>query len=183
MSDVKIIPDPYGHGRDIVRIEDCKVITQFNNFSGNYGYNGVVDPNNRGFVIILPNDEIADYLAEHDWRVKVDRDGLKILPVKVSYKFYDPTQEKPVPTIIKIDPKNKTRMFMDEPTVGQLDDFHASGFEYCDVVFKGSPASDGKTSAYLQWMQVVPNYSEEREDIDNLESKFTEGWEEVTPEE
>lgn len=182
MSKVRIIPRE--DGGDIVKIEDCKVVTPFNNFSGNYGYNGAQDPNRRTMTIIIDDENVAQYLTEHNWRVKLGQNGEKLLPINVSYRFYDPTSENPIPTIIKIDPKTGIKMNMLEETVGQLDDFRVrEGFKYCDVLFKGSLQKDGMISAYLHWMQVIPNYSEAMEEIANmensLESKIANGWEEA----
>jgi hypothetical protein len=168
MSDISIIEDSTGMGRDVITIKNAKIKTEFNNFTGNHGYNGNQDPNNRNFSVIIDDESFVAFLESKGWNVKTSRDGERYLQIHVSYRYYNPESQNPVPSVIMRNPNTNNIVHLDESTVGMLDDFRRQdGFEHCDLIFKGSPYQTNNAagvSGYLQWMQVTPRFNE----IDNI---------------
>ena len=182
----KITITQNGNGRDIVTIEDAKVITEFNNFSGEHGY---MEGDNRRTMFVAIDDENAiKYFEDNGWNVKTrfksiedpndpmkrvltDEVEFRYLKINVSYRFYNPNDKNPVPTILEKDPGSGNVMAHTEDTVGSIDTFRRrDGFEHCDLIFKGTPyeMNGGGISAYLQWMQFTPHYNMLEDTIERL---------------
>lgn len=70
-----------------IEIDDCRIM--WRNFSGMEG--NYPDPSNRGFAVVIPEQELADELIERGWNVTVrpprnaDDSPLYLLKVKFNY--------------------------------------------------------------------------------------------------
>ena len=102
--------------RGVLHIDDARII--FKNFSGaptKFNPRG----GERGFSLIIPNDEIAERLIEEGWNVKIrepreeGEEPLRHLPVKISFNEYGPKVHLVV---------NNNRVKLDEESVDMLDD-------------------------------------------------------------
>ena len=178
MSEIKVVQDEKGLGRDLVTITNAQIITSFNNFSGNFTYGGP-NPEKKSLCVIIDDANAVKYFQDNGWSIKTTLEGESYLQIHVSYRFWDPNSENPVPTVIKRDPSTGALVALDDHTVAQLDDYRRrDGFEHCDIIFKGSPYESpmGRgVSGYLQWMQVTPHYNEVQETISRLQYKEFQG--------
>ena len=191
MSKITIEQNKNGNGRDYVIIEDAKILTRYNNFSGTNGYKQ--GDTKRTVSVVIDDEDAVKYFEEHGWNVgtryvsvknedtgewaKTDEVDCRFLKITVSYTYYDPTKKRPVPTIREIDPDTGAITFHNLDTVGSIDSFNGeNSFEHCDIEFKGHPWSmpDGSSgiTGYLQWMQFVPRYNPVDATVNRLEKRF-----------
>ena len=134
-----------------ITIEDAKLI--FKNFQGREGqYNAA---GNRNFGVLIPNEEMAETLADDGWNIKYlkpreddpDQEPQPWLSVKVQFGKFPPTA-------VLITSRGKIPL--DEETIGQIDWAH---IETCDVRIRpyNYPAMLGRpagVSAYLHTIYV-----------------------------
>lgn len=166
MSKITITKDQYGNGRDTVLIEDAKIFTRHNNFSGQYNFNP--NDNKRTVSVILDDEDAIRYLQDNGWYIKpVEFNGetINILKLVVSYRFF-------VPDISSQDPASGNVTHYTEETIHMLDNFRRDdGFEHVDLMFKGTPWNNQNGSGitgYIHWMQVVPHYNEVEQTMERL---------------
>lgn len=170
---IEIAKDENGNRtyRDYVTIEDATIITEFNNFSGAHGFRE--DDTRKSLCVIIDDPDSIQFFEQSGWNLK-PRTGEepRYLQIKVSYRFYNPNDKYPVPTIIEKDPTTGKLMTYDEETVGAIDSFRRkNGFEHCDIVFKGSPyegQNGSGVTGYLQWMKFTPHYNAIEDTIERL---------------
>lgn len=134
----------------ILQIEDARII--YRNFAGvGSKYNREGD---RNFAVIIPNQEICDYLTDNGWNVKIkpprdeDEEPFMYLPVKVKFNNRGPG-------VYLVVGKQVRRL--SEDTIGMLDEIDILKV---DMDLRGYDWEvNGKTgkSAYLQAINVVQN--------------------------
>lgn len=159
MSNYEVIKSEYGK-TDTLIIKDAQIITRFNNFSGTHGYR---EDSPRSFCVIIDDPELIGYLESQGWNVHTRanpygdaEDVIRFLQVKVSYRFISP----------KITVKYPDGSFVNltEETVDMLDNYRMDGgFEYADVVIKGSlydGINGSGVSGYLNKLGVIPHFDD-----------------------
>lgn len=146
--------------RGILQIDDARIM--FRNFRGEGDkFNREGD---RNFVLIIPNEEIADALTKEGWNVKIKdprEEGdspFMYLPVKVKFN-----ERGPQVYLITGDRRNR----LDEETVAMLDDI-----DILSVNLDIRPYDwevNGKTgrTAYLQAIEVF-------QEIDRFAARYAE---------
>ena len=146
--------------RGILQIDDARIM--FRNFRGEGDrFNREGD---RNFVLIIPNEDIADALAKEGWNVKIKdprEEGdspFMYLPVKVKFN-----ERGPQVYLITGDRRNR----LDEETVAMLDDI-----DILSVNLDIRPYDwevNGKTgrTAYLQAIEVF-------QEIDRFAARYAE---------
>ena len=146
--------------RGILQIDDARIM--FRNFRGEGDkFNREGD---RNFVLIIPNEEIADALTKEGWNVKIKdprEEGdspFMYLPVKVKFN-----ERGPQVYLITGNRRNR----LDEETVAMLDDIDILSVDmdirpYDDEI-NGKPFR----SAYLQSIFVT-------QEIDRFAARFAE---------
>ena len=134
--------------RNVLQIDDARII--YRNFSGVGGkYNREGD---RNFAVVIPDEQIAQQLAEEGWNVKIrpprdmDDSPFMYLPVKV--KFND---RGPNVYLVTGDNMNK----LDEETVGMLDDVDILSVDLDIRPYDWEVNGKTGRSAYLQSIKVV----------------------------
>lgn len=152
--------------RGILQIDDARIM--FRNFRGEGDrFNREGD---RNFVLIIPNEEIADALAKEGWNVKIKdprEEGdspFMYLPVKV--KFNDRG-----PQVYLITGNRRNRL--DEESVSMLDDIDISSVSMDLRPYDWEVNGKTGRTAYLQSIEVV-------QEIDRFAARYAE---EESPEE
>lgn len=161
--------------RDFVTIEDARIITEYNNFSGCHGFRE--DDTRKSVCVVIDDPDAIQFFEQSGWNLKTTAnpqtgEETRYLQVRVSYRFYNPNDRNPVPTIVEKDPTSGKLTHYDEDTVSAIDSFRRKdGFEHCDIVFKGSPyegQNGSGVTGYLQWMQFIPRYNAYEDTIERL---------------
>lgn len=139
--------------RGILQINDAKIM--FRNFRGEGDkFNREGD---RNFVLIIPDEEIADALVKEGWNVKIREpreEGdtpFMYLPVKVKFSARGPQ--------IHLVTGNRHNL-LDEESVGMIDDIDILSVNldirpYDWVIQEGTPNEKSGRTAYLQSMEVI----------------------------
>lgn len=158
--------------RDYISIEDARIITEFNNFSGAHGFRE--DDTRKSVCVVIDDPDAIDFFEKSGWNLKTraGEEEFRYLQIRVSYRFYNPADRNPVPTIVEKDPSSGKLTTYDEDTVSAIDSFRRKdGFEHCDIIFKGSPyegQNGSGVTGYLQWMQFIPRYNAFEDTIERL---------------
>lgn len=146
--------------RGILQIDDARIM--FRNFRGEGDrFNREGD---RNFVLIIPNEEIADALAKEGWNVKIKdprEEGdspFMYLPVKV--KFNDRG-----PQVYLITGNRRNRL--DEESVSMLDDIDISSVSMDLRPYDWEVNGKTGRTAYLQSIEVV-------QEIDRFAARYAE---------
>lgn len=146
--------------RGILQIDDARIA--FRNFRGEGDkFNREGD---RNFVLIIPNEEIADALAREGWNVKIKdsrEEGdtpFMYLPVKV--KFND---RGPQVYLKTGDVANR----LDEESVGILDDIDILGVNLDIRPYDWEVNGKTGRTAYLQSIEVI-------QEIDRFAARYAE---------
>lgn len=149
--------------RDILQIDDARII--YRNFAGRGDkYNREGD---RNFAVLIPDEELANELAERGWNVKIKpprEEGdvpFMFLPVKV--KFND---RGPNVYLQTGDRRNR----LDEESIGCLDNIDIVGVDldirpYDWIIQEGTKNEKSGRSAYLQNILVI-------QDVDRFAERF-----------
>ena len=149
--------------RDILQIDDARII--YRNFAGRGDkYNREGD---RNFAVLIPDEELANELAEKGWNVKIKpprEEGdvpFMFLPVKV--KFND---RGPNVYLQTGDRRNR----LDEESIGCLDNIDIVGVDldirpYDWIIQEGTKNEKSGRSAYLQNILVI-------QDVDRFAERF-----------
>lgn len=149
--------------RDILQIDDARII--YRNFAGRGDkYNREGD---RNFAVLIPDEELANELAEKGWNVKIKpprEEGdvpFMFLPVKV--KFND---RGPNIYLQTGDRRNR----LDEESIGCLDNIDIVGVDldirpYDWIIQEGTKNEKSGRSAYLQNILVI-------QDVDRFAERF-----------
>lgn len=147
--------------RDILQIDDARII--YRNFAGRGDkYNREGD---RNFVIVIPDEEMANELTNLGWNVKIKpprEDGdtpFMFLPVKVKFNDRGPN------VYLKTgDVQNK----LDEESVGLLDNIDIVGVDLDIRPYDWSVNGKEGRTAYLQSIRVVQDVDRFAGDDDNF---------------
>ena len=139
--------------RNILEIEDARIV--YKNFRGEGSkYNREGD---KGFSVIIPDQETADILIEAGWNVKIKepRDGYEEpfmhLPVKVKYN-----KEGRGPAIYVVSGNNPpTRL--NEDTIDMLDEIDIASVNMDLRPYEWQVNGKEGITAYLQAMEVIQN--------------------------
>lgn len=149
--------------RDILQIDDARII--YRNFAGRGDkYNREGD---RNFAVLIPDEELANELAERGWNVKIKpprEEGdvpFMFLPVKV--KFND---RGPNVYLQTGDRRNR----LNEESIGCLDNIDIVGVDldirpYDWIIQEGTKNEKSGRSAYLQNILVI-------QDVDRFAERF-----------
>ncbi len=135
---------------NILEIEDARII--FRNFAGlGSKYNREGD---RNFAIIIPNEEIKDFLVENGWTVKIkppreDEDSpFMYLPVKVKFN-----NRGPAAYVQSGDQHTK----LNEDTIDMLDEIDIASVDMDIRPYDWEVNGKTGRSAYLQAINVIQN--------------------------
>lgn len=135
---------------NILEIEDARII--FRNFAGlGSKYNREGD---RNFAVIIPNEEIKDFLVENGWTVKIkppreDEDSpFMYLPVKVKFN-----NRGPAAYVQSGDQHTK----LNEDTIDMLDEIDIASVDMDIRPYDWEVNSKTGRSAYLQAINVIQN--------------------------
>ena len=149
--------------RDILQIDDARII--YRNFAGRGDkYNREGD---RNFAVLIPDEELANELAEKGWKVKIKpprEEGdvpFMFLPVKV--KFND---RGPNVYLQTGDRRNR----LNEESIGCLDNIDIVDVDldirpYDWIIQEGTKNEKSGRSAYLQNILVI-------QDVDRFAERF-----------
>lgn len=144
--------------RDILQIDDARII--YRNFAGRGDkYNREGD---RNFAVLIPDEELANELAERGWNVKIKpprEEGdvpFMFLPVKV--KFND---RGPNVYLQTGDRHNR----LDEESIGCLDNIDIVGVDLDIQPYDWDVNGKSGRTAYLQAIRVV-------QDVDRFAERF-----------
>ena len=144
--------------RDILQIDDARII--YRNFAGRGDkYNREGD---RNFAVLIPDEELANELAERGWNVKIKpprEEGdvpFMFLPVKV--KFNDRGPNVYLQT-------GGRRNRLDEESVGCLDNIDIVGVELDIRPYDWDVNGKSGRTAYLQAIRVI-------QDVDRFAERF-----------
>ena len=147
--------------RGVVQIEDARLT--YKNFRGEGGkYNREGD---RGFSVIIPDQETADMLIDAGWNVKIKapRDGYEEpfmhLPVKVKFNNRGPA-------IYVLSGNNPPRR-LNEDTIDMLDEIDIAGVNLDLRPYEWNINGKDGITAYLQAMEVIQN-------LDRFGAKYAE---------
>lgn len=134
--------------RDILQIDDARII--YRNFAGRGDkYNREGD---RNFAVVIPDEEMADELANLGWNVKIKpprEDGdtpFMFLPVKVKFNDRGPNVYLKTGNV-----QNK----LDEESVGLLDNIDIIGVDLDIRPFDWDVNGKQGRTAYLQSIRVI----------------------------
>lgn len=151
--------------RGILQIDDARII--YRNFRGEASkYNRAGD---RNFALLIPDEELADRLADEGWNVKIKpprEEGdapFMYLPVKV--KFND---RRPQVYLRSGNVNNR----LDEESVSILDDIDILGVNmdirpYDWVIQEGTKDEKSGRTAYLQSIEVI-------QEVDRFAARYAE---------
>jgi hypothetical protein len=135
---------------NILEIEDARII--FRNFAGlGSKYNREGD---RNFAVIIPNEEIKDFLVENGWTVKIkppreDEDSpFMYLPVKVKFN-----NRGPAAYVQSGDQHTK----LNEDTIDMLDEIDIASVDMDIRPYDWEVNGKTGRSAYLQAINVIQN--------------------------
>lgn len=136
--------------RGIVEIDNARLC--FRNFEGRAGeYN---DAGDRNFAIVIPNQQLADELANEGWNVKVrpprtpDDDPFMYLPVKVKFN-----ERGPAVYLIS----GRSRQRLNENTVKCLDKIDIMSVDLDIRPYDWEMRGSRGRTAYLQAIHVTQN--------------------------
>lgn len=134
--------------RNVLQIDDARII--YRNFAGVGGkFNREGD---RNFAVVIPDEQIAQQLAEEGWNVKIrpprDMDDAPFMYLPVKVKFNDRG-----PNVYLVTGDNMNRL--DEETVGMLDDVDILSVDLDIRPYDWEVNGKTGRSAYLQSMKVV----------------------------
>ena len=136
--------------RDILQIEDARII--YRNFAGvGSKYNREGD---RNFAVIIPNQEIADWLIADGWAVKIkpprneDDSPFMYLPVKVKFNNRGPA------AYVK---SGSSVQRLNEDTIGMLDEIDIQSVDMDLRPYDWEVNGKTGRSAYLQAINVIQN--------------------------
>lgn len=144
--------------RDILQIDDARII--YRNFAGRGDkYNREGD---RNFAVLIPDEELANELAERGWNVKIKpprEEGdvpFMFLPVKV--KFNDRGPNVYLQT-------GGRRNRLNEESIGCLDNIDIIGVDLDIRPFDWDVNGKSGRTAYLQAIRVI-------QDVDRFAERF-----------
>lgn len=134
--------------RDILQIDDARII--YRNFSGEASkFNRAGD---RNFAVVIPDQDMANELIEHGWRVKIKPpreegdEPFITLPVKVKFN------EKGPQVYLRVGNRTVT---LDEESVSCLDDIDILSVDLDIRPYDWEVNGDTGRSAYLQSIRVT----------------------------
>lgn len=151
--------------RGILQIDDARII--YRNFKGEGGkFNREGD---RNFALLIPDEELADRLADEGWNVKIKpprEEGdapFMYLPVKVKFNDRGPQ--------VYLRSGNITNR-LDEESVSILDDIDILGVNldirpYDWVIQEGTKDEKSGRTAYLQSIEVI-------QEVDRFAARYAE---------
>lgn len=151
--------------RGILQIDDARII--YRNFRGEASkYNRAGD---RNFALLIPDEELADRLADEGWNVKIKpprEEGdapFMYLPVKVKFNDRGPQ--------VYLRSGNVTNR-LDEESVSILDDIDILGVNmdirpYDWVIQEGTKDEKSGRTAYLQSIEVI-------QEVDRFAARYAE---------
>lgn len=147
---------------NIVEIDDCRII--WRNFSGMEG--NYPDPSNRGFAVVIPEQDLADELMERGFNVTVrpprneDESPLYLLKVKFNY---DRPGLEPGAYLYT----GRNRRMLSEQTIGTLDKVDIQSVSLDVRKSEWSRGGRSGVTNYLQCIKVV-------QQIDRFAAEFEE---------
>ena len=146
--------------RGILQIDDARIV--YRNFSGAESqFNRKGD---RNFSIVIPTEEIADYLTSQGWNVKVkpprnEEDGpFMHLPVKIKFNGRGPNV-----WLVS----GCKRVKLDEESIGIIDDIDIAKIDLDIRPYDWDVNGKTGRSAYLHSMEVV-------QELDRFAARFEE---------